>query len=642
MAITKRLWGDTFVDAKTGRWHKTRRGTAVTADHGSSFDERTFCAVALQPIYAVYEADAKGELETLLQLASKLGVVFSETEKRDSSLKDLRKKLMRTWLPVADALLSLIDDHLPSPFEAQPHRVQSIYLGDVDDASCKAMRGCDASAATMVYISKMVRQSKQAKTMIGFGRVFSGTLRQGDTLYVLDPNYQPRLQTGDDSAEPETGERAQDTSTSSTSSKAHGRGGGRVPGAVPVVVKGLLVVMASKMNPIKEAVAGSIVGVLGLDKAVLKSGTLTSTLDTYPLKVLRFSVSPVVRVSVRPQKESLMVKLQQAMHTLQQEDPCVQCYTDAATGEKILAGVGELNVQVCLRALSEAIGCPVLSGEPAVQFCESVREESSVVCLAKSSNKHNRLYVKAAPLSIEVVSALENGLVTSTQDATSRVVALVEAGFDRGLAKKIVAIHNTNLLVDGTVGLDLSPILDMVTSVFKEVCDNSVLGNEQLRGVIFTIVDAKLHQDSVHRRADQIFPMTRRALFGAIVTASPVLQEPVFEVNVQVPQESLAGLRRVLKDRGGAVVEDTVVLGTPLHHVKAHLAVARSFGFNGDLMSATSGKAFPQTTFSHWTEVEGDPYDGQSIAGRAVIQIRARKRLPKPTPPEAAELLDRL
>ncbi|EGD73656.1 hypothetical protein PTSG_12302 [Salpingoeca rosetta] len=644
MKLTKRLWGDYFVDPSTGKW---RRDQGFNAD--GSAHQRTFCAVVLQPIYAVHAAESSGDRAALLKLAGTLGVAaaMTETQKRESELKPLRKLMMKAWLPVADALLALIDDHLPSPLEAQPARVHAIYQGVVDDDGDKAaedeqdvmskgernvvraMQHCDPHGPAVVFITKMVRVSKQSKAMIGFGRVFCGTVRVGDTLHALDPDYTPPRTNDDD-----------DSSSSSSSSAA--KSGGRVRGAVPVSVKGLRLVMASRMQPIKEGRAGMVVGVLGLDGAVVKAGTLTSTLAAHPLKVLRFSVSPVVRVSVRPKKESLATKLQQAMQSLQQEDPCVLCYTDSATGEKILAGVGELHVQLCLDALSEAVGCSVVATEPAVQYCEGVAQESTQVCLAKSSNKHNRLYVKARPASDDLVAALDDGSVSMQMDTASRTAALVAAGADRALAKKVVAMCGSNVLVDETVGMDLNPILDMVVTAFKDVCAGSVLCHEELRGVVFSITDARLHQDSVHRRVDQILPMARRAFHGAVLTAHPRLLQPIFAVTIQVPQEGMGGVRRVLKDRGGAVVGETVVAGTPLHTVRAHLPVARSFGFNSNLMRATSGKAFPTTTFGHWAMVEGDPLDPATPAGQAVAAVRARKRMTKPHPPAASELLDRL
>jgi len=656
-AITKRLWGDVFVDPASGKWRKVQ-GT----NKDGTLHARTFCAIVLQPIFDVYAAQARDDRDALLKLCDAVGAAcFTAAERHDLSTKDLRKGMMKAWLPVADAILCLVDDHLPSPLEAQPRRIHAIYQGapyyyhhhhddddDVDDdvdgddevadddgGVLAAMRACDPAGPTMVFITKMIKASKKGKALIGFGRVFSGTLRQGDTLFALDADYAPARSERPGSGSSDSGRDDNDNNSSSSSKK-------RVQGAVPVTVKGVQLVMAGKMQPIKQATAGMVVGVLGLDRAIVKTGTLASTLTAHPFKTLRFSVSPVVRVSVRAAKPGLSTKLQQAMSALQQQDPCVQCYTDSATGETILAGVGELNVQLCLRALGEAIDCEVKATEPAVQYCESVGAQSSQVCLAKSSNKHNRLYVRARPLGADVVAALDNGAVTMNMDAVSRTRALVAAGMERAEAKKVVAIAGTNVLLDETVGLDLSPILDMVSTVFKEVCDSSVLCAEELRGAALAVVDARLHQDSVHRRADQVFPMARRALFAAIVTAAPVLLEPVFEVTVQVPQECMAGMRRVLKDRGGAVVEDVVPAGTPLHTVRAHLPVAQSFGFNGDLMSATSGKAFPTTNFSHWARVGGDPLDPATVAGRAVAAVRTRKRMAKPAPPTAADLVDKL
>jgi elongation factor 2 len=264
------------------------------------------------------------------------------------------------------------------------------------------------------------------------------------------------------------------------------------------------------------------------------------------------------------------------------------------------------------------------------------------VCLAKSGNKHNRLFVRAEPLADEVVADLESGAISMAADELCRSSLLVERhGWSRQDARRVIACGSGCVLVNGTVGIDLTPVLDMVVLAFEEVGRAGPLCGEALRGVRFIITDAKYHPDTPHRRADQIVPMARRAFQAAFLAAEPSLREPVFSIEVQLPDFCLKPLRAVLQKRGGKIVQDTVMAGTPLHVVEATLPVSCSFGFVGDLQGATSGHAFPNCSFSHWQRPDGDAYTPTSTAGRIVQAVRQRKGM-KEEVPSADSIRDRL
>jgi elongation factor 2 len=615
------LWGDYFVDPSTNKWKKGGPSTSGWS--------RTFCRVVLEPIYNVHKITDSDDTGAMESFCSKVGFKLRPNVWEACTVKDIRKKVLKYWLPVETAMLTLINYHLPSPLEAQVHRMSNIYTGPDDDEVCLAMANADVGSIdeavddntpTVVYITKMVPLPSTSKSLLAFGRVFSGSVRAGSKLYVLDADYSPQRGDGDTEGDDEDGPAVYHPHKAPPSA----------------VVKGVYVLMADKPESVDVAYAGSTVALSGLDKLIVKSATVSSTVDCYPLKTLKFSVSPVVRVSIRAEKDSFNTKLINAMMALKQTDPCVQCFV-LKTGEKILAGVGELHVEVCIHSLQDTIGCAIISEEPSVEYRETVTQQS-VKCMAKTRNKHNRLVVTAEPLSSEVVQLLESGDVSASQDDVKRSQVLATVGFDRNRARKIWCVHGANILVDETVGLDISPMKDMITTVFQEVCDESVLTQEPLRGVLFSIVDGRMHSDSVHRRGDQVMPMTRRVLHGAILSAGPKLLQPIFEVNIQAPQTALAPIRRVLKNRSGNIVEDNVMFGTPIHHVKAFLPVAESFGFVGDLMGASSGTAFPNLHFSHWSEVDMDPL---AVDEPTVKAVRSRKKLAKLHVPLASDLLDK-
>ena len=123
---------------------------------------------------------------------------------------------------------------------------------------------------------------------------------------------------------------------------------------------------------------------------------------------MKYSVSPVVRVAVSVRNANDLPKLVEGLKKLSKSDPLVLCLTEES-GEHVIAGCGELHVEICLKDLEEEYAkCEIIKGNPVVTYKETVTEESSEMCLSKSPNKHNRLYCKANPLSDELSLLIES------------------------------------------------------------------------------------------------------------------------------------------------------------------------------------------------------------------------------------------
>lgn len=132
---------------------------------------------------------------------------------------------------------------------------------------------------------------------------------------------------------------------------------------------------------------------------------------------MKYSVSPVVRVAVSAKIPSDLPKLIEGLKILAKADPLVQCYSEE-TGEQIVAGCGELHIEVCLKELENIHAkIPIVKSEPVVTYKETVTSQSSIVCLSKSANKHNRLYAIAEPLGEELTKEIENGTVSAKDDS---------------------------------------------------------------------------------------------------------------------------------------------------------------------------------------------------------------------------------
>merc|ERR1712173_506427 len=274
---------------------------------------------------------------------------------------------------------------------------------------------------------------------------------------------------------------------------------------------------------------------------------------------------------------------------------------------------------------------PIVKSDPVVSYRETITEESFKMCLSKSPNKHNRLYMKGRALPDGLSDEIEEGKVGPND--TRKIWCF---------GPEAMGSTGANFVSDCSKGVQyLNEIQDSVVGGFQWASKEGVMTDENMRGCRFDIYDVTLHADAIHRGAGQIMPTARRVLYASQLTASPRLLEPIFQVEIQCPEDAVGGIYGVLNKRRGHVYEETQVVGTPMFTVKAYLPVAESFGFVSSLRAATGGKAFPQCVFDHWEIMASDPLDEGTQAFKTVAAIRKRKGLPEGIPP-LERFLDKL
>lgn len=270
----------------------------------------------------------------------------------------------------------------------------------------------------MVFISKMVPTNDKGR-FYAFGRVFSGIVQTGQKVRIMGPNYKP---------------------------------GSKTDLAVKNIQRTVLM-MGGKVEAVPDVPCGNTVGLVGVDQYLLKQGTISDHDDAHNIRVMKYSVSPVVRVAVEPKHASDLPKLVEGLKKLSKSDPLVLCYTESS-GEHIIAGCGELHIEICLNDLvNEYAKCEIKKSDPVVTYKETVIEESNIMCLSKSPNKHNRIYIQAAPIGDELTDAIEADKISAKQDQKERNRTLADKyGWDINDAKKIWCFGpettGPNLLVD--------------------------------------------------------------------------------------------------------------------------------------------------------------------------------------------------
>ncbi|KAK8805384.1 hypothetical protein WA158_002040 [Blastocystis sp. Blastoise] len=609
--MMERLWGDNFYDPDNKKWvHNNKKEERKAL--GKKPLKRAFVQFCLEPIYNMFRAIIEDKVEKYNKLFDVIGLKLVGEEK-DFTGKDLLKRVMQKWLPAADACLEMIVVHLPSPLKAQQYRASFLYDGPSDDAVCTAMKNCDPKGPLMMYISKMVPTSDQSR-FYAFGRVFSGVVASGQKVRILGPAY--------------------------------------VPGSKnDVTVKAIqrtVIMMGRTVEQVADIPCGNTAALVGVDQYILKQATITDSEEAHVLKMMKFSVSPVVRVAVETKNPGDLPRLVEGLKRLSKSDPMV-VISHTETGEHIIAGAGELHLEICLKDLQDDFmkGTPIKISPPVVAFRETVTKDSED-CLAKSPNKHNRLYMRASPLPEGLPEEIEDKKVNPQQEERERARYLnTTYGLDVEELRKIWCFapdgNGPNMLVDATHGVQyLNEIKESVVSGFGAVCLAGPLADEPIRGLYCKLLDVTLHADSIHRGMGQIMPPTRRVVSACLLTGAPLLVEPIFLCEIQVPRTESGGIYNVLTKRRGQVFEENDQVGTPMMQIKAYLPVAESFGFSTDLRANTGGKAFPQCVFSHWATFQGgDPLTEGTKSAEIIKGIRIRKGL-EPEIPPLARFLDRL
>jgi len=324
--MMEKLWGDNYFDTKAKKWKNHSE-----ADDKSTL-KRCFVQFIMAPVIQLCKAAMNGEIEKVTKMTTSLGIAMKKDELGLQG-KHLMKNVFQKWINAAEALLEMIILKLPSPVKAQKYRVTNLYEGPQDDQTAKAIRDCNPDGPLSIFISKMIPDGGR---FYAFGRVFSGTVSSGQKVRIQGPNY-----------------------VQGSKNDLHVKN-----------IQRVVIMMAGKYEGVPCVPCGNTVALVGVDQFLMKQGTITTADDAHNIKVMKYSVSPVVRVAVSVKDAKDLPKLVDGLKKLSKSDPLVLCITEDS-GEHVIAGCGELHVEICLKDLEEDFAkCPIVKGDPVVTYKE--------------------------------------------------------------------------------------------------------------------------------------------------------------------------------------------------------------------------------------------------------------------------------
>jgi Translation elongation factors (GTPases) len=526
---------------------------------------------------------AKDKWGFSLPMAQKKGinmknVIDAYTASDKSKLEELAAQA-----PINEALLDAAIKFVPNPIEAQKYRIPKIWKGDLDNELAKAMLNADPNGPIVFMITDMKVDPHAG--LVATGRVFSGTLRSGEELWLVNAKTSQRI-----------------------------------------------LQVSLYMGPTRELAeeipAGNIAAVLGLDRA--RSGETAISVGFSNVQGsferLHYISEPVVTIAVEPKNPKDLTKMIDALRKLSIEDPNLVVKINEETGEYLLSGMGFLHLEVSLQLLRENYGIDVVTTPPIVVYRESIRAKSQVF-EGKSPNKHNKFYLSVEPLNDKTIELISNGTIREDMDSKEMAKILRdEASWDYDEAKRIIAIdENVNVFVDLTSGVQhLREVMDTVLQGFRLAMKEGPLAHEPIRGVKVILHDAVIHEDPAHRGPAQIYPAVRNSIFAGFLTSRPTLLEPIQKLDIRVPADLIGNVTAVITRKRGKILDVSQIAN--MSRITAEIPVSESYDMASELRGSTGGRAFWGTEFSRWAPVP------DSILLDVVTKIRERKGLPKELP----------
>jgi elongation factor 2 len=520
------------------------------------------------------------------KVAQKKGISFKDVyDAYTSDDPDMIKSLAER-APLHEAVLGMVVQHHPPPHVAQRYRIPKIWPGDLESALGKSLLTCDEKGPAVMMVTTINVDPQAGR--VATGRLFSGTVKDGDEIYLIDAKR-------------------------------------------PGKVQSVNIYMGNTREVVSMLPAGNIPALLGLDYAV--AGETISTVKSIPaFESIKYVSEPVVTIAVEPKHPKDLPKLVEALRRITVEDPNLIVKINEETGETLMAGMGVLHLEIATSLLQEA-GLNITTTQPLINYRETIRTKAGPI-MSKSPNKHNKIFMRIESLGNEIIELIRNGQIKEDMDKKEMAKILREKGWNADEARNVAAIDvSGNMLIDETKGVQfIQESMDSIKSGFDDVIHSGPIAHESVRGVKFVLHHFVPHEDPAHRGLAQLMPATRRAMLGSMLIADPVLLEPILGMEVKCPQEQIGTVAGILSGKRGKLlnVEQKGVISI----IQGEIPASETFDLSEIMRGGTAGKAMWSTYFKTWQPVP------QSIFRNLVGEIRKRKGL-NPEPPTPDEFIDK-
>ena len=491
----------------------------------------------------------------------------------DDAYKALKKKA-----PIHEVILDAVVDHHPHPAQAAEYRIPKIWHGDKDSPLGKSLMKCDPSGPVAFVITKIVIDPQAGE--ISAGRLFSGTIKKGMEVNLIRAKQQVRTQQ-------------------------------------------IYVYNGAKKEIVEDVPAGNIIGVGGLKGAY--PGETVTIGEQEPFEAISHLFDPVITKAIEAKRPSDLPKLIEVLIQVSKEDPSIKIEINQETGEHLMSGMGELHLEIMENRIVKEKGVEISTSPPVVVYRETIQGRSPEPAEGKSPNKHNKLYFHVEPITEELRNAIQEKKLPEGRIKKKDLElwqTLEAAGVDGKDARNVKNIYQGNILSDDTRGIvQINEILELVNDMFEDVMNAGSIAHEPCFGVWVRLMDAKLHEDAIHRGPSQMYPAVREGIRAAMSTAKPVMYEPVQTLRFEGPVEYMGEISKLISNKRGQLLDMTQE--GAMVTVLGKMPVGEMFGMSSDLRSATGGRGSSSVTDQNFERLPDE------LQTKIVQQIRSRKGLDK-------------
>lgn len=495
--------------------------------------------------------------------------VIEAYNKGDDGIKELQKKA-----PLHHVILDISITHHPNPIEAQKYRIPRLWHGELESEDGKSLLSCNADGPLYICITKVIVDPIAGE--ISAGRIFSGTARKGDTVYLNRQKQETRVQN-------------------------------------------VFVFAGAKREIVGDMPSGNVVGLAGLKAA---PGETITYHPSEPFEQITHLFEPVITKAIEAKKPSDLPRLIEVLRLVVKEDPTIKIEINEETGEHLMHGMGELHLEVIENRIRTVKGVDVKSSPPIVVYRETITK-LGLEYEGKTPNKHNKVYFKVEPLEDNVYRAIKSGDISEGRVKKKDLALrdkLVALGYNNDTALSIKDIFKGNILIDKTRGIvQIGEVMEMILDMFEDVMGAGPIAKEPCMKVKVILMDAKLHEDAIHRGPAQMYPAVREGIRGSMMSAGPVLYEPIQILQIDGPMEFMGELSKLVGNKRGQLLEMNQE-GTRVV-LKAKMPVAEMFGWSSELRSATEGRGVSSLIDQMFERMPSELQD------KVIKQIRQRKGL---------------
>ncbi|MGB7953040.1 MAG: elongation factor EF-2 [Nitrosopumilales archaeon] len=519
-------------------------------------------------------------------MAQKKGITFKDVYDAYTSEDPNLIKLLAERAPLHDAVLGMVVQHHPPPHVAQRYRIPKIWGGDLESDIGRSLVSCDDKGPAVMMVTTINVDPQAGR--VATGRLFSGTVKDGDEIYLIDAKRPGKIQS-------------------------------------------VNIYMGNTREVVSILPAGNIPALLGVDYAI--AGETISTVKNIPaFESIKYVSEPVVTIAVEPKHPKDLPKLVEALRRITVEDPNLIVKINEETGETLMAGMGVLHLEIATSLLQEA-GLDITTSQPLINYRETIRAKAGPI-MSKSPNKHNKIFMRVEPLGEDIVELIRTRHIREDMDKKEMAKVLREKGWNADEARNVAAVDvSGNVLLDETKGVQfIQESMDSIKSGFEDVIYSGPIAHETVRGVKFVLHHFVPHEDPAHRGLAQLMPATRRAMLGSMLIADPVLLEPILGIEIKCPQEQIGTVAGILSGKRGKLlnVEQKGLISI----IQGEVPASETFDLSEVMRGGTAGKALWNTYFKAWQPVP------QSIFRTLVGETRKRKGL-NPEPPSPDEFIDK-